>query len=105
MALVEFENDKTEEFHIRSPKISLFGDPETPTMIKLLIKSKLVKTEKQAFYVLVGFVLFTIIVIIFLWAPSINNNDTTLIDQYGNKTTLEEHLNSLNAPANDEESF
>jgi hypothetical protein len=50
---IEFEESGS-EFHIKSRK--LFGEPETPTMIKLLLKSGWVKNEKQAVYVLLGII-------------------------------------------------
>ncbi|MDQ3076589.1 MAG: hypothetical protein M3Q63_00830 [bacterium] len=103
MALVEFESDQKEEFHIRSPKISLFGDPETPTMIKLLLKSKLVKTERQAFYVLISFIIVTVIIIASIIGPRLyQGGNNVLIDANGNETSVEDYLKSLKSTPHEE---
>ena len=43
------------EFHIKSRK--LFGDPTTPTMITILLKTGLAKNEKQALTILIGIII------------------------------------------------
>jgi hypothetical protein len=51
---VQFNEDN--EFHIKSR--ALFGEKQTPTMIRILLKSGIVKNEKQAVVVL----LFAVVV-------------------------------------------
>ncbi|MBA3550983.1 hypothetical protein H0W32_02125 [Patescibacteria group bacterium] len=106
MALVEFENDKEEEFHIRSPKISLFGDPETPTLIKLLLKFKVVKTERQAFYVLIGFIIVAAIIVFIIQMTNFRSKEDVYIDPQGNKSSIEQYLQEIKTPPRkDEDSF
>ena len=45
MSQVVFEDN---DFHIRSRRI--FGEPETPTMVKFLLNHGIAKNEKQALY-------------------------------------------------------
>lgn len=97
MALVEFdEQDPNQEFHIKSPKISLLGSLETPTMIRLLLKSGLVKNEKQALGLLIAIMIAAFCVtggIWFLRAQASQNNIFT--DFKGNKVTTQQYLDNI----------
>lgn len=79
------------EFHIKSRK--LFGDPTTPTMITILLKTGIAKTEKQALMTLIGTVVATLLLTVWLaqtqFAPSTSN---LVIDQAGNSYTFEEYI-------------
>jgi hypothetical protein len=79
------------EFHIRSRK--LFGDPTTPTMISILLKTGVAKNEKQATGILLGIIAVTLtltsILIYVRFNPPINN---TLTDLYGNTYTFEQYI-------------
>ncbi|MES2436973.1 MAG: hypothetical protein V4519_03085 [Patescibacteria group bacterium] len=96
MADVEFEEPSQQidrEFHIRSPK--LFGAPETPTMIKFLLRTKLVKNEKQALIVLIiCTVIFLTLSFGIYWfiAHRIENK---IIDENGSILTVQEYIRNL----------
>jgi len=79
------------EFHIKSRK--LFGDPTTPTMITILLKTGLAKNEKQALVILIGIVVATLSLT--AWLADSHFNPTTsnlVIDQVGNSYTFEEYI-------------
>ncbi len=79
------------EFHIKSRK--LFGEPVTPTMVTLLLKTGIVKNEKQALFVLTGVVIVTLaltsVLLYFRISPPTNN---IVIDQNGNVYTFEQYI-------------
>lgn len=79
------------EFHIKSRK--LFGEPVTPTMVTILLKTGIVKNEKQALFVLTGVVIATLaltsILLYFRISPPTNN---IVIDQNGNVYTFEQYI-------------
>jgi hypothetical protein len=79
------------EFHIRSRK--LFGDPTTPTMVSILLKTGLAKNEKQAAGILLGVIAVTLtltsILIYIRFNPTI---DDTITDAYGNTYTFEQYI-------------
>lgn len=93
MAEVIFDEDKGEkEFHIRSRR--LFGDPETPTMIKFLLDHKIVKNEKQAMYILIG------VVVVFLGATLytykvMNDTPTDITLRDGSKIPVKEYIEGV----------
>ena len=79
------------EFHIKSRK--LFGEPVTPTMVTLLLKTGIVKNEKQALFILTGVVIVTLaltsVLLYFRISPPTNN---IVIDQNGNIYTFEQYI-------------
>lgn len=79
------------EFHIKSRK--LFGEPVTPTMVTILLKTGIVKNEKQALFVLTGIVITTLaltgILFYFRISPPTNN---IVVDQNGNVYTFEQYI-------------
>ncbi len=106
MNLVEFDEDAlsesptsavntAKEFHIRSPRINIFGSPETPTMIKLLLKSGLAKNEKQALFILIGVVVAIILGCFILLRTSPAPHGDTITLQSGEKVTIEAYLLAL----------
>jgi hypothetical protein len=89
MSNVEFL-DKN-EFHIQSRK--LFGDPTTPAMVSILLKTGLAKNEKQA----VGILLFIIAIALTLTSILIHTQfnppvSNTITDANGNTYTFEEYI-------------
>jgi len=88
---IQFDDGKN-EFHIKSRRI--FGDPETPTMIRLLLKSRIVKNEKQALYVLLAIIIVALSAT-FLLYRNLNSVDEGFIDKNGNKTTLKEYAHKF----------
>lgn len=63
MSNTEFLEDN--EFHIKSRK--LFGEPQTPAMIRVLLKTGIVKTEKQALYFLIGLMIVAVAATWWIW--------------------------------------
>jgi len=60
MSGVEFNEEN--EFHIKSR--ALFGEPQTPSMIRILLKTGIVKTEKQA---VVALLIMVVIMVFATW--------------------------------------
>ena len=79
------------EFHIKSRRI--LGDLETPTMIRILLKVGIVKTEKQALFVLLAIsaliLFFTISLINARINPATSN---IVVDAQGNTYTFEQYI-------------
>lgn len=72
-------NEDEQEFHIKSRKI--LGEPETPTMIRLLLKSGAAKNEKQALTILLVAVLFMVVAtILIIWQPNLKGDKVTTAD-------------------------
>lgn len=88
---IQFE-DGGSEFHIKSRRI--FGDPETPTMIRLLLKYKIVKNEKQAVAVLLGIILVALSATFLLYFK-MNYSNNVVILKNGAKITVEEYVKGL----------
>lgn len=79
------------EFHITSRK--LFGDPNTPTMITILLKTGLAKNEKQALIILVGIIFATLSLTAWLAQSQFNFTKSDLIiDPTGNSYTFDEYI-------------
>ncbi len=55
MSQVVFEDN---EFHIKSRR--LFGEPETPTMVRFLLKHGFARNEKNALYILIGVIIISL---------------------------------------------
>lgn len=64
----DFQFDES-QFKIRSRRI--IGEPEIPTMIRVLVKNKFVKTENQAVAVLLTVVALFIIATVFIINSSV----------------------------------
>ena len=69
---IEFETDSYKA-------VKFYNETNTPTMIKLVMKFSggLVKSERQAVYVLLGFVVIAIAISLFLFFKSFNGNTQT----------------------------
>jgi hypothetical protein len=95
MNQVQFEEDNN-EFHIRSRR--LFGEPETPTMVRFLLRTGIVKNEKQALYILVGIVIIALAVTIFLIRGGIGggSGDDYITGVDGQEYTFEEYIELVN---------
>ncbi len=63
-------------FKIRSRRI--IGDPEIPTMIRVLVKNNFVKTEKQAVAVILSIVLIFLIISGVLIKKSVSVPEATI---------------------------
>ncbi len=79
------------EFHIKSRK--LFGDPTTPTMISVLLRTGIAKNEKQALFILIGIITATLSLTFWLiHARNIPANNI-VVDRAGNSYTFDEYIN------------
>ena len=70
MSQVVFEDN---DFHIRSRRI--FGDPETPSMIKFLLSHRLAKNEKQALYILIGVIIISLSIPLYILFHNLTASD------------------------------
>lgn len=77
---IEFEEDNN-EFHIKSRKI--LGEPETPSMTKALLKTGIVKNEKQALIVLILLAVSMIGAAIFIFRSNNGNYEVYFTDPNG----------------------
>ena len=92
MSRVEFNEEN--ELHIKSR--ALFGDPQTPTMIRLLLKTGIIKKEKHAVAALL--VMVVIMVGATLWI--LNGRDSAsnrFVTPDGTVYTAEEYGELLQA--------
>lgn len=79
------------EFHIKSRK--LFGEPTTPTMVIILLKTGIAKNEKQALAILLGSVAAILALTSWLLYTRINPaTDNIVVDQSGNTYTFEQYI-------------
>lgn len=79
------------EFHIRSRK--LFGEPTTPTMVTVLLKTGLAKNEKQAIGILLGIIAVTLTCVsILLYSRLTPPTSSLIIDRDGNAYTFEQYI-------------
>ena len=78
------------EFHIKSRR--LLGEPTTPTMISLLLKTGIAKNEKQALIILLATVLatlgLTLTIILVRTAPA----SDVVVDKDGNAYQFAEYI-------------
>jgi hypothetical protein len=92
MSEISFHEDN--EFHIRSRK--LLGEPETPSMIRFLLRTGIVKDEKQALYVLIGVIVVALSSTVFLIRSEFSNPEIEyVVDKNGNKIETEEYIRML----------
>ncbi len=78
------------EFHIKSRR--LLGEPTTPTMVSLLLKSGIAKNEKQALMILLATILATLgLTLGIIWARSVPQDDV-VIDKDGNTYQFAEYI-------------
>jgi len=83
------------ELHIKSRR--LFGEPETPTMIRFLLRTGVAKNEKQALYILIGFVVVALSSAIFLTRGGIGANSNIVEGLDGREYTFEEYTELVNS--------
>lgn len=83
------------EFHIKSRK--LLGEPQTPTMIRLLLKSGLVKTEKQALIVVSIFICVMFVATWFILAGVGGNGSGYVEGPDGRKYSAEEYIKMVDS--------
>jgi hypothetical protein len=89
---VQFHEDN--ELHIKSRK--LFGEPETPTMIRFLLRTGLAKNEKQALYILIGVIVVALSSTIFLIRGGIVPDEGLIEGLDGQKYTFDEYVEMVN---------
>lgn len=87
MSRVEFEEDN---FHIKSRR--LLGEPDTPTMIKFLLKTGLVKTEKSALILLVFVIVVALSATIFIFLGRTAPREAYVVDEAGTRYEIEEYI-------------
>lgn len=88
MSQIEFNEDN--EFHIKSR--ALFGEKQTPTMIRMLLKSGIVKNEKQAVVVLLTIAILAIGATWFILGDRGSENDYVVAPD-GTRYSAEEYIN------------
>lgn len=83
------------EFHIRSRK--LLGEPTTPSMVNILLKTGIAKNEKQALVILIGIVALVLIFTFYLANVLLFDSKAPnyIEDKYGNRYSTEEYINLL----------
>jgi hypothetical protein len=83
------------EFHIKSRK--LLGDPTTPTMIRVLLRTGLAKNEKQALIILLSLIGVTLtLTCTLIYSRSIPSNNL-VIDKAGNSYTFDQYIELVRA--------
>jgi hypothetical protein len=94
MNSVDFMEDN--EFHIKSRR--LLGEPTTPSMVRFLLRSGVVKNEKQALLVLIGVVIAVLALTFYLGNILLGSPDgpTYIEDRFGNRYTPEEYVGYIN---------
>lgn len=78
------------EFHIKSRRI--FGEPTTPSMISLLIKTGIAKTEKQALIILCSLIAIVLSVTISILIARHTPTSNVVVDQNGVSYTFQEYI-------------
>ena len=87
MNRVEFNEEN--EFHIKSR--ALFGDPQTPTMIRLLLKTGIIKSERHAVFALL--IIVVLMISATWWILNDRNSASDLfIGPDGTEYTSEEYF-------------
>lgn len=83
------------EFHIKSRK--LFGEPTTPTMIRILLRTGIAHNEKQAVFILAFIVLATLSLTFGIIHARNTPASSTVTDQAGNSYTFEQYIELVRA--------
>ncbi len=78
------------EFHIKSRR--LLGEPTTPTMISLLMKTGIAKSEKQALIILLATVLATLGLTAGIILARTAPGSDIVVDKNGNVYQFEEYI-------------
>ena len=89
MGSIDFHEEN--EFHIRSRR--LLGEPETPSMIRFLLRTGVVKNEKQAVSILIGVILVALSAAFFIAQGGAGaGGDDYITGLDGHKYTSEEYF-------------
>jgi hypothetical protein len=99
MNQVQFHEDN--ELHIKSRR--LLGEPETPSMIRFLLRTGVVKNEKEALYILIAVVVVALSSTIFLIRGGIASTGGIIEMPNGDTYTTEEYFELVrqgNSPMN-----
>lgn len=78
------------EFHIKSRR--LLGEPTTPTMVSLLLRTGLAKNEKQAVLILAAVILGTLGLTFALIFSRTSSGSDMIVDAQGNAYTVQEYI-------------
>jgi hypothetical protein len=82
------------EFHIKSRR--LFGEPTTPTMIRILLRTGIAQTEKQALFILSTLTLIVLLLTCSLIYSRLNpSSSDIIIDAQGNSYTFDQYINAV----------
>ena len=93
MGSIDFHEEN--EFHIRSRR--LLGEPETPSMIRFLLRTGVVKNEKQAVSILIGVILVALSATFFIARGGVGNaGDGYIVGADGYKYDFEEYVDLVN---------
>jgi len=88
MGSIDFHEEN--EFHIRSRR--LLGEPETPSMIRFLLRTGVVKNEKQAVSILIGVILVALSATFFIVRGGVGaGGDGYITGLDGVKYSIEEY--------------
>ena len=89
---INMGNVKFEE-EIPQSSSGIYGQNNTPKMTRLLIKLGIVKTEKQAFWVMIIFVVLVFSLTFYIAKTQIIDTKVPdyVVDAYGNKYSVEEY--------------
>lgn len=82
-------------FHIKSRR--LLGEPTTPSLVRLILRSGFAKDEKQALLILISMVSIIILLTIYLANILLFNSGNTgyVEDRFGNTYTAEQYLQMI----------
>lgn len=86
--------DENNELHIKSRR--LFGEPETPSMIRFLLRIGIAKNEKQALYILIGVMVVALSSAIFLSRGGIGEPAAYIIGSDGTKYDVRKYVEMVN---------
>lgn len=79
------------EFHIKSRR--LFGEPTTPTMIRILLRTGIAQNEKQALFILIAFTIIILTTTFMLINARLNPPSSNIVvDTQGNTYTFEQYI-------------
>jgi len=92
MGGIDFHEEN--EFHIKSRR--LLGAPETPTMVRFLLRIGVAKNEKQALYILLGVIVVALSATIFLMRDGGGSGDEFITGLDGRQYTFEEYVDLVN---------
>jgi hypothetical protein len=82
------------EFHLRSRRIFVLGEPETPALVKFLLKRKWVKSEKQAAVVIVSLIALCVLLTAIVFYNLYHQSDKVILAD-GTVIAVEQYIEGL----------